>query len=41
MVQSKEQYFFDYHEQKLKLGWLLPEGMGVMIGMTSFCLFDA
>lgn len=28
MVQSKEQYFFYYHEQKLRLGWLLPEGMG-------------
>lgn len=41
MVQSKEQYFFYYHEQKLKLHWILPEGMGVMIGMTSFCLFDA
>lgn len=28
MVLSKEQYFFYYHEQKLRLGWLLPEGMG-------------
>lgn len=28
MVLLKEQYFFYYHEQKLKLGWLLPEGMG-------------
>lgn len=28
MVQSKEQYFFYYHEQKFKLDWLLPEGMG-------------
>lgn len=42
MVQSKEQYFFYYHEQKFKLDWLLPEGMGGgVIGMTSFCLFDA
>lgn len=28
MVQLKEQYFFYYHEQKFKLDWLLPEGMG-------------
>lgn len=39
MVQSKEQYFFYYHEQKFKLDWLLPEGMGGGMGWPLFvCL---